>query len=110
MNQVTVSIGQLAQYALSVMDKAQVPADDQTLAMVQATRQFLHGITQGKYTVTEAAVPVQESDAPLPPHITRAQRRARGMEGVQPATKPTKGGIPGGDGVVSDKITGAPGR
>lgn len=107
MQQVQVSFAQLAQFALSVMDKASVTADDQSLALVQASRQFLRGIQSGQYVVSEAPTPVAET--PPPPALTRAQRRARGIEGVQPAAQAIRGaGVRGAEGVLSESITGSP--
>lgn len=111
---IKVSFAQLAHFTLSVVDKAVVPADEQTLAILGAARQFLRGVVSGEFVVSNAVKATDynedEYEDELPPVLTRNQRRAKGIEGVQPAQKPKKGGINGDDGVVSDKITGAPGR
>lgn len=106
--QIQVTYAQLAQGALQVMAKAQVGADDETLALVQAARQMLRQIGDGSLVVASAETPPSDEDAPLPPQLARAQRRARGVEGVKPAQTTKGSGIKGAEGVLSEGITGAP--
>lgn len=51
----------LARIALSVMDRATVPATDNELQATLAARRMLHAIVSGTLVVTSAKTPEQES-------------------------------------------------
>lgn len=71
-----VTPAKLAEIALATMAEATVKANDETLALVGAARQFLRNIIAGKLIVMNA------NQEPAEPPVT-----ARGSEGVVPAGK-----------------------
>lgn len=106
--QVQVSFGQLAQFALGVMSKAVVQADDEQIAYTQAARQFLHAVVAGELIISQA--PAKGAEAPQTPYMTKRRRPASHSDGVVPAGQAQPGAAPvrGSEGVVSEGITGAP--
>lgn len=71
MSPVNVSAPKLAEFALAAIAQASIPMDDVSLAMAQATRQFLRMIQGGALVVNPPAPP----PAPI-----------NGSEGVVPAS------------------------
>ena len=63
----TITFPQVAEIALAVMSKANVSADDTTLAGVQAARSMLHGIKNGTFIVQPAAQPEAGAPPAAPP-------------------------------------------
>jgi len=76
-----VTPAQMAQVALATMDKANVGADDATLALVVAARGMLRNIMNGSLIVTQAQQP-----SAAPATSTPAVRGAEGV--VAPAPHP----------------------
>lgn len=72
-----ISAAQLAGYALACIDKVQISADEQTLAVTQATRQLLRGIADGTFIVQQAV-------QPAPPALSGGP--AAQSDGVIPAS------------------------
>ena len=77
MAQRQISAAQLATYLLACVDKVQVAADDNTLAVTQAARSLLRGIADGTFLVAPAQVPEPTGNA-LPD--------VNGAEGIVPAS------------------------
>lgn len=73
MSAITVTFGQLAQAALTVMAEASIKADDGSIEMTRAARQMLRGIVDGSLTVAPAAASATNGGAAL------------GADGVVPA-------------------------
>lgn len=86
MKPVNVPFAKLAEIALSVMGQAQIKADDDTIALVQGARSFLHAVVQGSLVVqavpTEAAStasaagPARMSDGVVPAPARRHKRES----------------------------------
>lgn len=102
---VNVPFSKLAEVALATMARASISADDETIAMVQGSRNMLRAIAQGQLVLGEPA-PAKDQAPELPKAV---RRRAQYSGGVAPAAQPIKGsGINGGEGVIGEDVTGAP--
>lgn len=77
MAQRTITTAQLSTYLLSCVDRVQISADDNTLAVTQAARSLLRGIADGSLTVTQTA-PAEPAGNALP--------NVNGADGVIPAS------------------------
>ena len=76
MTQRQITAAQLATYTLACVDRVQVNADDNTLAVTQAARILLRGIADGSLIVSRAP-PLQPENA-LP--------NVNGADGIIPAS------------------------
>ena len=79
---VTVPFAQIAQAALALVAKSTVQADDQSIAILGAVKQFLNGVASGQLLVTTAGAEDQPAagNGAHPP--VRRARPPRGAEGV----------------------------
>lgn len=72
-----ITTAQLATYLLACVDRVQVSADDNTLAVTQAARSFLRGIADGSFAISQV-MPAEPEGNALP--------NVNGADGVVPAS------------------------